>query len=172
MKLEMVETIISKGDTLVRLDLKRGPQGLVVRAKAHPTLEELFATFSNGAHVAPTTHGRLWMPVGDGAKLPMAYDASTVPGIGNNFRSPLGQFSLLQLGAELYRPDTAYVNLSFLRLVGISKDPGIVFAVRGVWDLESVRTMGKMMNAGVKKLFDDFIKPIDVVIVTTMKEDE
>jgi hypothetical protein len=172
MKVELVETTISKGETLVRLDLKRGPKGLTVRTKAHPSLEEMFKAFANGQTVAPNTHGRTWAPAVDGAKLPSAYDISMIPGANANMRSPLGFFSLLHLGGELFTPANALVNLSFLRLIGISEGDGVAFAVRGVWSLEGVRSMGNMMNAGIKRLYDDFIKPIDVVIVTTTREDE
>jgi hypothetical protein len=76
------------------------------------------------------------------------------------------------LGTDIFAIDgrDAVVNLSFLRLVGLSKEP-VTFTVRGVYSQEAMDTMQKMFSDAILQLYLDFIKPIDVVICITSSQE-
>jgi hypothetical protein len=56
------------------------------------------------------------------------------------------------------------LNLSFLRLVGISRSEGVTFGVRGVFTPEQVDRLALQIEAATKKFYQTFLKPYKLVI--------
>lgn len=170
--------VIKRGETSLTMTLIRSSSGLTVSVKAHPRVEEFMRGLGTGESVAVKASGPYWLPVGSGAKPLMVYtqtqnvdpvqlnsgDVANVNRCGHPmieaYSSPDGSIGR---GRSL-------VNLSFLRLVGISEGPGITFAVRGVHTYEAVNKMRESLGEAYKQFYRTYMKPIKMDIVVSTQE--
>ena len=140
--------IIKRGETSLTISLIRSAGGLTVSVKAHPQVEAFMRGLGNGDHVDIKAAGPYWRTVSrdPDARL-YVYNQTTAvepvlldngdqanvnrPGqllVDNNFQHDSGRTK-------------RNINLSFLRLVGISENAGVTFAVRGVHTYEALTQM-------------------------------
>jgi hypothetical protein len=170
---------IGKGEDLLSLETRRISKGLLVRAKAHPAIEDTFRNWSgNGAQVLANSHGRFWLPHGEG-KL-MAWGLTEVIPRGAVDRTAnygvdrLGTLLLEGESVALDRGDgrrlelegngKLLVNLGFLRLVGIGDAP-VEFLVRGVFTTEGIAQMSSLIHAATRKFVMDYLRPVEIKFV-------
>lgn len=176
MKSETVEQItVKKGEVLLQIGLKRHQHGLLVTAKAHPSIEEMFRTFSGGETAPANSHARLWARAkADGPALPQLYSCGAMPGAGGTMRWANGFYRIDAGGSALWQPGTDgrndIVNLAFLRFVGISQDLGVSFVVKGVFSSEAVQKLAQGLQGATKQLYLEYLKPVDMVITMSMME--
>ena len=62
------------------------------------------------------------------------------------------------------------INLSFLRLVGISEGAGVTFAVRGVHTYEALTQMRESLGEAYKRFYRTYMKPICMSITVSTSE--
>lgn len=164
---------VSKGgETKYRFNLNRSKMGLNFSIWAHPDIEEGFRLISEGTQPLEVgVFGRSWRST----QPLLAYDTSAcvIKGGANDPR-----FSIDYLGQPLFIPDGrgpgglgGVVNLSFLRLIGISEGEGVKFAIKGVVFGEEQITKLQIDIAEALKVFHrTFMKPINVTLFVTSQE--
>lgn len=177
--------IVKGGESVVRISLIRSARGLRVEVKAHPVVEEFFKM--NAIHqgqTEPTTHqvavlGRFWQGAagkGDTTAGLLAYDrVQQLPIVLGGDSTDVANID--RLGQPLLEPHAHAsgrrahnVNLSFLRLVGLSEPEGIVFYVRGVHSIDLVRETKDKIAEGVKRFYATYLKPVEMSVVCMTQE--
>ena len=175
--------VIKRGETSLTMTLIRSSSGLTVAVKAHPSVEAFIRGLGDGQTVDVKAAGPYWRPVSrEGRPLMVYTQTQTVepvvlnsgdfaninrcgqPMIENQSNDGSGlTLSISGRGRQL-------VNLSFLRLVGISEGPGITFAVRGVHTYEAVNRMRELIGEAYKQFYRVYMKPIKMDIVVSTSE--
>ena len=176
--------ISKQGETSLMMTLRRSSSGLVVTVKAHPAVEAFMKGLGNGDSQSTHLSGPWWKLAtrrdeggkkdDSGKGYVYVYHMNVeVP------RLPLesgDQVALNVPGGPLLIDDgtgrnKSIVNLSFLRLVGISEGAGITFFVKGVHSLEQLEKAHKLIGEGYKKFFRNYMLPVKMdIIVSTQAQ--
>jgi hypothetical protein len=157
--------------------------GLTLAVKVHPKVEEFFRGISTGEQVDVKGAGRYWIGVDKAAPL-MAYSlAENIPlltvdakrrarfdWLARQLVTPIGSQPAAEGGELGGGNNKGYdINLSFLRLVGISEGAGITFQLKGVYSDDAVEAMHDHIGVATKAFYQTYMKPVNlaVQIVTT-----
>jgi hypothetical protein len=180
---EAVASLEKSGERCIYVDLARSLIGtkVIVRTVAH--VEEFVAALGSGDSHDVQTIGRHWKPLPKGTDLrvydldtsrtswPMTVDQTTFrldrPGqpLLDSIARPLDDGS-----GRMSKKLQTVVNLSFLRLKGISEPAGVTFGVNGVYTNDELDDLAKHIEDALGKFYRTFLKPYRVVIsVSTMK---
>lgn len=179
--------VIKRGETCVIFTIHRNQLhskegvGMFLSVKTHPAVEDFMRTLSTypGGQSEPlivdaSTVGRHWVPIG-GAPLVAYqfvekldnYDAMLDDGDGRSYTmNHLGQ-PLLISDPDARRP---LINLSFLRLRGVSEGGGVTFGIHGVHSLDQLRTMRDQLSGAVRKFYTKYLKPVDLSVICSTQE--
>lgn len=131
--------------------------GVTFTLKALPALEDFMRNLGSGEKQPVEAFGRGW--VGLPGERPLeVYDLSksidfsglTVAFPGNPF-----EYADRNLGRKL-------INLSFLRLAGISEGAGIRFGIKDVYPKEDLIKLKGEISRACKMFCDEFLCPIDM----------
>jgi hypothetical protein len=147
---------------------------MVMRVKAHSSIEDFFQTLSQGEREPVTLHGRWWRPLGEDP-LPPVYQLLT-PIYGRNYAlGGVGQDLTTGarnrgLGGDDYGGGEPAINISFLRFVGISEGEGVAFAIPTVQTMEATQGLSQQLRESIKSFYIDLLKPFNVVITMTAQE--
>lgn len=167
--------MVKRGETCISLSFKRNMAGLSLSIKAHPGVEAFFRGLSTGEVSDVTGIGRHWIPIG-GVPLRIHNLVEQVPVISIE---PGRRIRFDRPGQQLLAPSGATspdgmplqdVNLSFLRLIGVSEGIGVTFTVRGVYSEQSVNSMRDTLAEGAKKFYQTFMKPINLNVAIVTQE--
>lgn len=151
----------------------RSTVGLIVRVRADEAVEEFMKTNSRGETIAAEMHGPSWIPMDPKQTL----DVYQVPRLnGNQFA--LGRYTIDSIGRPLLtggRDRDAdgllnTVNLSFFKLVGISKPEGIRFGVTGAYSLEYIANLNRVLLGEAKQFLMDYVMPVDISLKLISKK--
>ena len=153
--------IVKSGERRISITLHRTHLGLTITAKVHAEIEEFLRSLGKGASVDVNAYGRTWTSLEKGKPL-LAYDMHTkLP--------PSPVYDLAYLGNALIL-DSGQVNLSFLRLVGISEGAGVSFGVKQVYAQQGIDELKEgFIKAGVR-FYQDYMKPIHATVVVSTQE--
>ena len=189
-------SIVKGGETIVEFTLSRTYVGTRLRVKAHSIVEDFFHQLvdPDNPHVDVRAHGRYWEPVNSFGKVDkssklIAY-SMIIPGeLGDSSGLSLGLLGgplsggLLEdiRGNDLtpaqpsigstYRPFREdYINISFLRLVGISEGNGVTFGIKGIHTEPMLRKLKDQLYDEIKKFYVKFMKPIDLTVTMVVQE--
>lgn len=158
--------IIRKDDDIAAIGIKRTRKGLIFTISGHEALEALFQEWGTGEVQPVSAHGRFWQPLG-GVSLEV-YQLGKDPGIHS---TPGGvHYSIAKPGCEiLYADQTGrqVLNLSFLRLIGISQPRGRAFLVSGIYSTEIVESLIKQIPLAVERFHAMYLMPIGVELRMT-----
>lgn len=158
MDMELDTSLSKRGELCISSTIQRSRKhnGLLVRVKTVPPVEALFRDWTQegeGEINSVSAYGRHWAPV-DGADLriyPMRPSPGIIMGDEVQFRLDTPGFPLME---------GKVVNLSFLRIVGISEGPGVEFVVKGVTSTEWIEQVGKKIQAAQKMLYLTYLRPV------------
>lgn len=164
--------IIKRGETSLTISLIRSAGGLTVSVKAHPQVEAFMRGLGNGEHVDVKAAGPYWRTISrdPDSRLYVYNQTTTVESVmlDNGDQANVNRPGQALLDQQ-FHGDTGKtkrnINLSFLRLVGISEDAGVTFAVRGVHTYEALVQMQKQLGTAYKRFYKTYIHPIKVDIV-------
>ena len=169
----MISGEINKsGETFLQTVLERSKQGVRLTVYANPRLEQFMSGINDGLDPIHTRlHGREWL-----FQNPAHGPAYNTPGEDfNGMKYTAGgrfAYRLDQLGKPLVYKDEAsgmkIVNLSFLRLVGISEGSGISFEVKGVRTQDGIKELSGAIAQACKSFYEQYIR--DVRQVATVSE--
>lgn len=159
-----------KSSSICRIQtiLQRTSKGQVlVTIRAHPDVEEFMKGLSGSVNdpsiVAVASYGRLWQPVSE-EKL-QAYELNST-GL-NELRTDDGfQVVFNRLGVALIDHGNQIINLSHLRLVGISEGAGVTFEIKGLYSDELLIRMRNLFGSAQKRFYSGFLKPVHLTVTT------
>lgn len=173
----MIENDVTKsGETFLQTILERSKGGIRLTVKAHPKLEQFMASICEGSPpIAVGAMGTEWR----GSDL-RAYSL-----IGDIFVGPKHSasgrylFRVDQLGKPLLMVDNdesrlggrsglKVVNLSFLRLVGISEGHGISFEIRGVHTKDGIRELSDAIGQASRSFYEQFVREYRQVVTVSV----
>lgn len=174
--------VVKKGETCANIRIRRSVGGLNLTVFGHTELEALFRSWGDGSTVDVRGYVRGgWNPV-----VPLGHNPVENPLLVYNMKSSAHilfgdadqSYTLDAPGQPLLLPDPrsgrpdGCLNMSFLRLVGISEGAGVGFTVKGVWTLEAIRMMRNDMQNVVRRFYNSYLRPIDtsLSIFTSVQE--
>lgn len=160
-------TITRSGEQWLSLSLVPHKRGLLVDVKAHPLVEEFMQSLSKSGKV-PLETGRRdgalhWISPDDTQLYIYQQEKALMddPRYGGGFTisSPASSF--------IY--DEGIINLSFLRLAGISE--GVKFiSTQDVFPIQFRRELKGKIGAAFRRFCIDYIKPVKLVLIITGQE--
>lgn len=164
-------TLIKRGEIVVDINLQRAKGGIAVSAKVHPVVEDFLRSWGDGSAQDVNLHGRSWFPLKPGGAPLMVWKLSQDPG-----SQPLDRattYRIARAGHPLIESievanDT--VNLSFLRLCGISEGSGVSFGVKGVFTEVAIRELGDKLVNAAKVFYVSYMRPIDLRVRISTEE--
>ena len=168
--------IVKRGETSLTVSLSRSTSGLMVAVKAHPRVEAFMKSLGNGDVLDVKAAGPYWRAIPRDGVLHVYTLTEVIP----SFNLENGTaVTITRVGMALYEPFAAQadgskakplINLSFLRLAGISEGAGVTFSVRGVHTHESLSKIKEDIGEGYRKFYYMFMKPIRMDIVVSTQE--
>jgi hypothetical protein len=163
--------LAKSGETLVAAVLSRYKALLKLSIKVHPSVEDLFRVWGSNDVSPAQKWGRQWEGKGD----LLCYNLAQNPGV-----LPIdtigGYFCLDRVGGALLENRTfqgpmpgqnvqaEVLNMSFLRLVGISEGTGVEFAVKGVHTPQKVKEIAEKIKMAARSIYVIYMKPIDIEV--------
>lgn len=169
-----VAEVTKGGLTPITATLSRNKFGTSLRIKAIPEVERFMASLSTmGEPVDVRTMGRYWEPLDKDPADPktckrlMAYrqDFQLDPISAGDLRlnlDALGQpISSKDMDVDRYRTS---LNLSFLRLVGISEGAGVRFGVKGVFSMDELVKLHDQLAQGLRTFYIHYMRPVDLTV--------
>lgn len=178
---EVEAAVIKRGETCVITTLSRTALGLQLRVKAHRAVE-LFMQGLASPELPPvevSLADRYWVTLAGKPPL-MAYRIATpLPSVTNPITGG-SLFTLDRLSRPLLDndPDSPGsgrerdmpVNLSYLRLIGISDSQGVCFNVRGVYSLDALRMLQERIAYAQQQFYINYIRPINLSVIVSTQE--
>jgi hypothetical protein len=156
--------VVKGGETCIMISLQRTAAGLSVNTKVHSRVEEFMRINNQDNKVDVRTMTRNWKSQGD--KPLYAYIGGERFG---NIALGEGAYNIDQIGGNLMLPNNT-LNMSFLRLVGISEGAGVTFTIGGVYSNDSLENLKRILQKAARKFYVDYLRPIDVTVTVSTQE--
>lgn len=169
------------GNTWIDYQISRGPfrggvnnskVGLRFTVRARPELEDLMQRLS-GDNRAPIDAfgGDLWVPME--GRFPEALEAYvmddpltgsgyTLSQIGGTLLRENRDRAAQRLGEDPSAASNPTVNLSFLKLVGISNPEGVTFGLIGPYSFDYINQLRRALPLVTKQFLQEYIVPVDI----------
>ena len=130
---------------------------IVMGVRVIPMMETFIKGLGNG-EARPSSaypNAKLWLPLNPESPPLMVYQIAPLP--------PRSGYRLDCVGMDF--EVEGLINLSFLRLVGLSKPEGVKFRINGVYSEERLLQLGDRIGSAVESLYKDYLNPIDLSVV-------
>lgn len=159
---EVNNNLVKGGEQMLQISLRRSTKGVTVSVKTHPLIENFFRQ-QGGETIRVNEMGREW----HGKNL-VAY---LTPPTGT-INGAAVSFTVDELGRSLVRTDgrVEVVNISFLRMVGVSEGEGITFEIRGAFSLKYIQNLANKLVQASRQFYIDFLRPVDVTVTVNTQE--
>ena len=171
-----VATVTKGGETIIQTVLSRRSRragdplgwkgGLLITIKTLPRVEEFMQSLGQGETVDVSTVGRYWQEMSN-----QPLQAYIIQPLNSKQQSDDGStITLDALGYPLVIQDPhggdryPTVNISFLRLRGISEGAGVTFGVKGVYNLDEMCKLRDRITLATRRFYVDYIRPIDMTV--------
>lgn len=154
------DTFAKSGEQKLQIDIRRGTKGIRLTVRAAKDIEEHFREQLNDSDRV-NDFGRIW--VGQGLSI-----WNLAAPVGTQFIGGQG-YTIERPGMSLLTGDEI-VNISFLRLVGISEPQGVTFEIRGAFSVSYVQNLVRKLTTAAKAYYAEFLKPINVTISMVTQE--
>lgn len=159
------QVLTKDGNEAINIFIKRTEDGVSLTVKAEPRVEEFFKKWGGGVRLTPE-HGRLWRrPKNDTANPIHVWSYATR-------RSDYGddgeQYTVDMAGKELVT-EHGLVNLSFLRLVGVTEGTTINFDMV-LSKQELVRISQRLLRAA-DMFYQEWIQVVGMRIRVSVEEE-
>lgn len=166
---------LNQGDRPMLAEFERSGVGLRINIKAHPVVEDFMRRSLGGDDPiiqSVDDFGRAWEPArGDSKKELLVYGIpKELNGVfqvsgGNSYRLDRpGQAIFVNGDGIESRGAGRVLNLSFLRLVGISEEGGVTFHIGGIYSDETIDNLDRALNLATKEVYNQFMKPIKITV--------
>lgn len=179
---ELEIPLIKRGELVIQVNLKRNPAGLFVNVKVHPGIEEFARGLGTTELQDVRTIGRYWTPTRPTSPERgfSVWNMTTNPG---NVTGPNGVIFRLDRPGQGLTDNSGIpipnnkqgleypvINLSFLRLQGISEGAGVNFHVKGVFTFEAVKQLADQIEQATRAFYIIYLKPIDMDVMVMTQE--
>lgn len=165
-----METLsVSKGgETLLQVQILRNKKGITITARASSAIEDLMATMVELKPRNVQEFHRYWQSEKDLLVYGLAADLGGIKTV-----SPRLAYRLDRPGNALEIEERGLmgvpvINLSFLRLVGISD--GVTFTVNQVCSRDGVVDLCKKLEEATRHFYIQYLKPVDMRIMVLTQE--
>ena len=179
-----VANVIKGGETCIQTILSRRHRragdpagwkgGLLITIKTLPRVEEFMQNLGQGEIVDVATVGRYWQEMPN-----QPLQAYIIQPFQKQQSDDGSIITLDALGHPLViqEPGTdryPVVNISFLRLRGISEGAGVTFGVKGVYSRNEMGVLRDRITSATRRFYVDYIRPIDMTvdIIVTVSQQE
>lgn len=149
--------VVGKGENCAHVHLFRDSRGLRVSVKAHVALEEFMKNLGDGRSQPVDAYSKLWQSVTTPTGTLDVYNARDYGVQSETYR--------LDRPGQALSLDHQIVNLSFLRIVGVSQ--GVTFRIRGPFSRPEVDNLQDELTEAIEELYKTYIKPVDAHILVT-----
>lgn len=169
---ELLEAnVIKRGENVVLISFRRGATdsdgrpvastGLTMSVRVHPAVEAFMRSLGNGTKRGVDAYGKEWVPLKSEGPVEIW-----------NMQGPV----VVQPGFRLDNPgdklmdEHGAINLSFLRIAGISQGTGVMFGIKGVYSLDRLRKIRDDVATASQGLYKEYIKQSDLMVVVSTQE--
>jgi hypothetical protein len=164
------ENLVKGGENVIRISLLRTAKGVRLSAKAHEVIESFFKA-QTGETYDVREFGLSWQ---SDKTLQVWHIASNEGGVKEGprayyFNHPGGPL-MSKDGERLSATPIDAINLSFLRLKGISEDSGVSFDVRGAFSLPYLQKLAERIVLASQQFYIDYLKPVDITVTVNTQE--
>lgn len=155
--------MVKSGEMCLNINVRRALGGVNFSVKAAPAVEALFKSWGDGGSRRVHEYVRDgWLPVG-GARLNV-YNLAKPAGVsmgddGEPFCIDNPGYPIL--GQHPTSGQDNVLNMSFLRLEGISTDQGISFSIKGVYTLEMMKKIVDRIRFASRRIYNSYLKQAD-----------
>jgi hypothetical protein len=144
--------------------------GLTVNVQAHPRVEAFFKELADDIVSPNTIAGRGWFAVDNKPLKAYINHTSSL----EQLRCDQGMLiNLDRLGAPLIETSSSsgeeVLNLSFLRLVGISEEGGVTFHLKSVYSLQGLFRLRDLIQNAQNKVYNSYLRPVHLSVTTTQQ---
>ncbi len=166
---ENIQQIVKGGETRLQINISRNAGGLVVNVKAHKQIEEFMKQITGGTTSDLAVISRNWR-----SNLKDKPFSAYTNGSANH-KVPPGTledgstYSIDLLGQPLITQN-GQINISFLRLQGISEDAGASFTIAGVYSTDAVRNIRDKVGQAARRFYIDYLRPMDFSVAISTQE--
>ena len=164
---------IKKGESLIQIIMNRSKLGVKLHVWVHPSVEALMQQMHGELElINPTTFGRMWKAIGTEPLQAYWIDQTVFNGplVTNNGL----MYRLDKLGCAINLTDTttgkSCINLSFIRLKGISEGQGVSFYVNNVMSTDAAREAANNIKLAMASFFISYMKNITFAITISSQE--
>ena len=175
-------TVLKSGEIRIQTTISRSTDGLLVNVWAQAQVEDFIRSLGSGELIDVQTIGRHW-------NRPMKRDENSgklqpddrrlyVYDMTQKLGALVGAdgvyYNLSHPGSPLIGGDgkndyNETLNLSFLRLVGISEAGGVSFVIRGVYSRENITKLASQIERTTNRFYREFLRPFKLIVtVSTM----
>jgi len=149
-----IENIEYKGQSYIKAAFKRGRKGIELNIQAVPEIEAFIRDLGQGTTDDVTLYGKDWYTTNPDAPIKV-YKIKSLPQNG-----PMMEYRLDLPGYSLMNDEQ--VNLSFLRIAGISEPGGVTFGVKGAYSLPYVINLKSAIGRAGRQFVRDYVAPFDI----------
>lgn len=166
---------IDSGRIVNDIGLRNGSFGLTVTVRAAAGVEEYIKSMGSGETQDVKTIGRYWVPMKKDEVL-QAYHLGGPMGMvqGKNGYFRLDKVANVlqekQIVSQMTGAVKEVMNLSFLRLVGISEQEGVTFGVKGVYSEEAIYSIQKHTKDALHDFYQTYMKPMSLSVMMVTQE--
>ena len=163
--------VVKRGQIVTEVILHRSMKGVSLQVKTNPAIEEFAKALGDGESMDIKNYGRHWHPIGDTPLRVYNHDPklAKMEVITVDDSSGKVAFRYDQPGQPLYDTN-GFLNLSFLRLVGVSEGAGVAFGISGIYTLDSLRRIRDHISAAGRKFYIHYMRPVDVSVTISTQE--
>lgn len=165
--------MLRRGEDVVKLKLSRRCSdlkladtiGVIVTVKVHPVVEEFMRSLGDGgSQPIDVAHGRGWYEIGEAGPILVW-----------NMDKPLDKFqtrnwTIDKPSASLQDEKYGHNNLSWLRIVGVSKGEGVTFGVKGVYSTTGLNKLRESFGTSLDDFYKSYIIPVDMYVSMTIQD--
>lgn len=144
------------GVVWAEVNFARAKNGLEIHVKTDERIEEFFKSLAyNGEHDDIAMYGREWLPAKLGGDLRVYRYEKELSG--NRI-----SYTVTRPAEGIENNREGVLNLSFLRLVGISSPEGVRFVIAGPYSKDYVSRISKQISTEVRNIIREYIVPVAI----------
>ena len=166
-----ISTVTKSGTIVTQVTISRSPKGVSLTVTAQPAVEEFARALGDGDSQDVRVYGRYWHQIGNMPLRIYNHDSKLVKleMLSVEDQGSKIAFRYDQPGHPLY-DGNGCLNLSFLRLVGISEGAGVTFGVSGVYTLENLRRIRDHISVAGRKFYVHYMRPVDLSVTISTQD--
>ena len=159
--------------TIAQVVVCRSTKGVSLKVKTYPVVEEFAKSLGDGDYqdVKLYSGGRYWHPISSKALNIYNYDSKT---------TKVGLLTVAHSGGPAFtcqftQPGPLYdtsgvLNISFLRLVGVSVGSGVTFGITGVFEMDFLKRMRDQIGAACRQFYINYMRPVDLSVTISAQD--